>query len=152
MANHDPKPKLRPHRLRRILVRAFLFFWLVVLLDGYFTHLPIGDEGKRSPGEAVGILHVHTRVSHDGGGTLEGAIQAARNANLDFIAITEHNVAFNPSRLKQLPNDVMVLPGEEVSTPNGHFVVLGVNPGWRDANPHPTEELLHQAGKSGGIR
>jgi hypothetical protein len=152
MANTDRERKPRPHRLRRILVRAFLVFWFVVLLDGYFTHLPIQDLGKRSPGEVVGILHVHTRVSHDGGGTLEGAIQAARNANLDFITITEHNVAFDPSRLNKLPTDVMVLPGEEVSTPNGHFEVLGVNPGWRDANPHPTEELLQQAGRSNGIR
>ena len=74
MANHDPKSKPHRHRLRWILFRAFLFFWLVVLLDGYFTHLPISDVGRRSPGEVVGILHVHTRVSHDGGGTLEVGI------------------------------------------------------------------------------
>jgi len=72
---------------------------VVVLIDGYFTRLPIHDLGKRQPGEVVGILHVHTNVSHDGGGTLEGAIKAARDANLDFITITEHNVAFDPSRL-----------------------------------------------------
>jgi hypothetical protein len=30
--------------------------------------------------------------------------------------------------------------------------VLGIHPGWRDASPHPTEELLQQAGKAGGIR
>src|SRR4051812_43299116 len=152
MANPDPHSKPRPPRLRRILVRAFLIFWVAVLLDGYFTHLPLKDLGRRAPGEVVGILHVHTRVSHDGGGTLEGAIQAARNANLDFITITEHNVAFDPFRLNKLPNDVMVLPGEEVSTPNGHFVVLGIKPGWRDASPHPTEELLQRAGQTGGIR
>ncbi len=152
MANADSHPKPRPHRLRKILVRAFLVFWLAVLLDGYFTHLPIKDLGRRSPGEVVGILHVHTRVSHDGGGTLEGAIQAARDADLDFITITEHNIAFDPSRLDHLAHDVMVLPGEEVSTPNGHFIVLGVKPGWRDASPHPTEELLQQAGRSNGIR
>ena len=152
MANSDFHSKPRPHRLRRILVRAFLIFWLVVLIDGYFTHLPLHDLGKRQPGEVVGILHVHTRVSHDGGGTLEGAMNAARAANLDFITITEHNVPLDPSRLKQLPNDVMVLPGEEVSTPNGHFVVLGVGPGWRDELPHPTEELLQKAGQAGGIR
>src|SRR3954470_16393784 len=138
MANVDPHPKPRPHRLRRILVRAFLIFWVAVLLDGYFTHLPLKDLGRRAPGEVVGILHVHTRVSHDGGGTLEGAIQAARNADLDFITITEHNIAFDPSRLDHLASDVTILPGEEVSTPNGHFVVLGVHPGWRDASPHPT--------------
>jgi hypothetical protein len=152
MATTNIHSKPRPHRLRKILFRTFLVFWLVVLIDGYFTRLPIHDLGKRQPGEVVGILHVHTNVSHDGGGTLEGAIKAARDANLDFITITEHNVAFDPSRLKQLPTDVMVLPGEEVSTPNGHFVVLGVGPGWRDELPHPTEELLQKAGQAGGIR
>ena len=145
MANSDIHSKPRPHRLRKLLFRAFLVFWLVVLIDGYFTRLPIHDLGKRQPGELVGILHVHTRVSHDGGGTLEGALQAARDANLDFIAITEHNIAFDPSRLQGVPNDVMVVPGEEVSTPNGHFEVLGVNPGWRDDLPHPTEALLQKS-------
>src|SRR3954471_16874874 len=152
MANAEHHSKPRPHRLRRILVRAFLIFWLSVLLYWYFTHLPLQDLGRRAPGEVVGILHVHTSVSHDGGGTLEGATEAARNADLDFITITEHNIAFDPSRLQHVPNDVMVLPGEEVSTPNGHFEVLGVNPGWRDASPHPTEELLQQAGRASGIR
>src|SRR5262249_15419768 len=129
-----------------------LVFWLICLLDGYFTRLPLNDLSKRSLGEVVGVLHVHTRVSHDGGGTLDGAIQAARGAHLDFLTITEHNIAFDHSRLDHLPNDVIVIGGEEVSTPNGHFEVLGVNPGWRDASPHPTEQLLQQAGKAGGIR
>src|SRR5438270_5332949 len=136
MTKVDPHSKPRTHRVRKILFRCFLVFWLVVLIDGYFTHLPIHDPGKRAPGEKVGVLHVHTRVSHDGGGTLEGAIQAARDANLDFITITEHNIAFDPSRLNKLPNDIIVLPGEEVSTRNGHFEVLGIHPGWRDALPH----------------
>jgi hypothetical protein len=152
MTKADSHPKPRRSRVLRILLRAFLVFWILVLLDGYFTHLPIQDLGRRAPGELVGILHVHTRVSHDGGGTLEGVIQAARDARLDFVTITEHNIAFDRSRLNGLPNDVIVLPGEEVSTPNGHFEVLGVTPGWRDASPHPTEELLQRAGQAGGIR
>jgi hypothetical protein len=152
MANAGNQSKPHSHRLRKILFRAFLVFWIVVLVDGYFTRLPIDDQSKRSPVESVGILHVHTRVSHDGGGTLEGVLRAARNTNLDFVTITEHNIAFDPARLKGLPNDVLVVPGEEVSTPNGHFVVLGIRPGWRDELPHPTEELLQQAGKAGGMR
>jgi len=49
--------------------------------DRRILHSPsIHDLGKRQPGEVVGILHVHTNVSHDGGGTLEGAIKAARDA------------------------------------------------------------------------
>jgi hypothetical protein len=152
MANANTRSKPHPHRLRRILLRAFLVFWIVVLLDGYFTRLPIQDESKRSEADKVGILHIHTQVSHDGGGTLAGVVQAARASYLDFVTITEHNVAFDPARLKGLPTEVLVLPGEEVSTPNGHFIVLGVHPGWRDSSPHPTEELLQQAGKAGGLR
>src|SRR5438270_11187380 len=136
MTKADSHPTPRRWRFLRIFLRAFLVFWVLVLLDGYFTHLPIQQLGKRAPGEVVGILHVHTRVSHDGGGTLEGAIQAARTAKLDFITITEHNIPFDPSRLNKLPNDIIVLPGEEVSTRNGHFEVLGIHPGWRDALPH----------------
>jgi hypothetical protein len=146
------KSKSRPrHPLLRILFRAFLIFWLIVLIDGYFTHLPIHDFGTRPPGEEVGILHVHTTVNH-GGGTPDQVVEAARAANLSFVTITDHNIAFHRGMLKQQPTDVIVIGGEEVSTSEGHLLLLGVQPGWRDAKPHPAEDFMQAAGKLGAIR
>jgi hypothetical protein len=152
MPEQERKVKRRPrYPVLRILFRAFVVFWLVVLIDGYFTHLPIHDPGTRAPGEEVGILHVHTTVNH-GGGTPDQVVEAARAANLSFVTITDHNIAFHRGMLKHQPTDVIVIGGEEVSTSEGHLLLLGVQPGWRDANPHPAEDFMQAAGKLGAMR
>ena len=120
-------------------------------MDGYFTHLPIHDPGARPPGEEVGILHVHTTVNH-GGGSPGQVVEAAREADLSFVTITDHNIAFHRGMLKQQPTDVVVIGGEEVSTSEGHLLLLGVQPGWRDAKPHPAEDFLQAAGRVGAMR
>src|SRR4051812_15812217 len=152
MPEQAPKSRPRPrHPVLRVLVRVFLVFWLIVLIDGYFTRLPIHDPGTRPPGEEVGILHVHTTVNH-GGGSPGQVVEAAREANLSFVTITDHNIAFHLGMLKQQPTDVIVVGGEEVSTSEGHLLLLGVQPGWRDAKPHPAEDFMQAAGKLGAMR
>src|SRR3954463_4889320 len=152
MAEQERKPhdRRRPHVLR-IVFRAVMVFWVIVLVDGYFTHLPIHDPGTRPPGEEVGILHVHTTVNH-GGGSPDQVVEAARQANLSFVTITDPNIAFHRGMLKRQPNDVVVIGGEEVSTSEGHLLLLGVQPGWRDAKPHPAEDFMQAAGKVGAMR
>lgn len=38
-----------------------------------------------------GVIHVHSEISHDSEGTADEIIQAAREANLDFIIMTDHD-------------------------------------------------------------
>lgn len=66
-------------------------------------------------------LHVHTAASLDGLSSLEELSTAARAAGLDAIAITDHNLCTPvPQRL----NGVLLIPGCEVSTRQGHITGL----------------------------
>lgn len=66
-------------------------------------------------------LHVHTAASLDGLSSLEELSTAARAAGLDAIAVTDHNLCTTtPQRL----NGVLLIPGCEVSTRQGHITGL----------------------------
>lgn len=66
-------------------------------------------------------LHVHTAASQDGLSSLEELTAAAKAAGLDAAAITDHNLCTPvPRRL----NGVLLIPGCEVSTRQGHITGL----------------------------
>jgi len=81
-------------------------------------------------GEAwyAGDLHVHTLHS-DGSVTAAEAARAARAAGLDFVAITDHNNTTPQLETIDAPG-LLVISGEEVTTPGGHANVWGLE-GWR---------------------
>ncbi|WP_242345220.1 PHP domain-containing protein [Anaeromyxobacter terrae] len=81
------------------------------------VHADAAREGLR------GAYHVHTTAS-DGRGTLAEVITAVRDAGLDFVVVTDHNVRA-PERAEYV-DGVLVVPATEVSTPYGHVVALGV--------------------------
>lgn len=66
-------------------------------------------------------LHVHTAASLDGLSSLEELSAAARAAGLDAIAITDHNLC---TAAPQQLNGVLLIPGCEVSTRQGHITGL----------------------------
>jgi len=74
-----------------------------------------------------GVVHVHTRGSHDSPGTIAEVVAAARSAGVAWVAITEHT---DPGRLGPhgLIDGVRVLPGYEISTAGGSLLALGVIP------------------------
>jgi hypothetical protein len=78
---------------------------------------------------------VHS-VYSDGKLTPERLAADARAAGLDFIATTEHNTAdAHTAWHAHARDDLLVILGEEVTTPTGHWLALGVQPGqlvdWR---------------------
>lgn len=79
-----------------------------------------------------GDCHVHTQRSHAGELTPSRVAAAAREAGLDFIAITDHN---SPDTHDGWGSDPLVIPGQEVVTSTGHWVAVGLAPGqvvdWR---------------------
>lgn len=66
-------------------------------------------------------LHVHTVGSPDAHTKIEDLAKIIRERGLDGVAITEHN-NFNPPKL----DGVLIIPGIEVSTRDGHVIGLGV--------------------------
>jgi hypothetical protein len=93
-----------------------------------------GEEEVRRQGEGRqwyrGDLHAHSHHS-DGSAPLRDLVAAASAQGLDFVAVTEHNTI---SHLPLLPalttNELILIPGVEVSTYRGHANVWPVR--WPD--------------------
>jgi len=71
-------------------------------------------------------LHVHTNVSRDGESSVEEILKRAEEVGLDAIAITDHDSVDGAKRALACRSPVVVIPGIEVSTKQGHLIVLGV--------------------------
>ncbi len=71
-------------------------------------------------------LHVHTNYSKDGESSVEEILLQAEAEGLDVIAITDHDCVDGAKEALLRPSTVLVIPGIEVSTKQGHLLVLGV--------------------------
>lgn len=90
-----------------------------------------------APGWYRGDFHMHTAHS-DGSCDIRGkrepcpviqTVQAARNANLDFVAITDHNTITQLADIRALQASfprTLLIPGAEVTTFYGHANAIGV--------------------------
>jgi len=103
------------------------------------------DEGK-----ILGLkldLHVHTCYSSDAFTTLKQVVAYSKKRGLDGVAVTDHNTVKGALKLKT--RDILVVPGIEVSTLNGHLLGLNVT------TPIPAklgiEETIHRIHEAGGI-
>lgn len=131
MSPSDPpssaKRPSRPSRLLRATGPLLVVVGLPLIgaLGFGLVHpvLPVGPEARPSPGEWVGVLHVHTRAS-DGTGTVPEVVTAARGEGLDFVVVTDHNGFAEPA--SSYRDGVLVLIGEEATTDRGeHLLVIG---------------------------
>jgi len=74
-----------------------------------------------------GDLHTHTWHS-DGSAPLADLVAAAQAQGLDFVAVTEHNtISHLPLLRRQVPTDLLLIPGVEISTYHGHANVWPVD-------------------------
>lgn len=97
----------------------------------------------RGPGWFRGDLHLHSGHSDGSCDSRSGSrvpcpayrsIEAAAARDLDFVAITEHNTTSHAASLRELApyfDDMLLIPGREITTFQGHFNVLGVT-SWLD--------------------
>ncbi|HWS34713.1 MAG TPA: CehA/McbA family metallohydrolase [Actinoplanes sp.] len=72
-----------------------------------------------------GDCHVHSRKSHAGELAPAEIVAEARAAGLDFLAVTEHDAAADLAEW----TGMLIIPGQEVLTPRGHWLALGLPPG-----------------------
>jgi len=71
-------------------------------------------------------LHIHSNASPDGKCPVEQIIAKAKECGLDGIAITDHDSTEGAKRaLKIKKPGILIIPGIEVSTKQGHILVLG---------------------------
>ncbi len=78
-------------------------------------------------------LHIHTNYSHDGRDTVEKIIESAIAQQLDGIAICDHDTIAGSHAAREYVSrhnqDLIVIPGIEVTTAKGHLLVLGLETG-----------------------
>jgi hypothetical protein len=81
-------------------------------------------------GEALidlrGVVHVHTRVSHDSHGSIGEIIDAAHGAGVDFVAFTEHTRGATLAPASGEVEGVILIPGWELGVPGGSLLALGI--------------------------
>src|SRR5512137_1052983 len=95
-------------------------------------------------------LHIHSNYS-DGQASIKEIIEAAKMRGLDGIAITDHDtmkgIPAARRYIKEQKLDLLLIPGIEVNTSEGHLLVLGVDkPPQRKRSPEETIEEAHDLG------
>jgi len=96
-------------------------------------------------------LHIHSNHSSDSGLTIDDILKRAVEKDLDGIAICDHNTITGNflarKRAKDLNLPLMVIPGVEVSTTQGHLIILGARGSIPpDLSPQETISIARQTG------
>lgn len=96
-------------------------------------------------------LHVHTTYSGDSTITLSQLATRLKQLSLDAVAITDHNTSAAVAKAMRMADSLgaIIIPGIEVSTPQGDLIVLGFD------NDLPlrgnAEELVEEARGKGYV-
>jgi predicted metal-dependent phosphoesterase TrpH len=91
-------------------------------------------------------LHIHSNFSNDGRSTAEEIIESAVEKGLGCIAITDHN-SFEAYGLVKDNGKIIVIPGIEVSSEEGHILAYGIDRDIpRGMTIKETIDAIHEAG------
>jgi hypothetical protein len=74
-----------------------------------------------------GVVHVHTRVSHDSKGDIGELIDAAHDSGLAFIALSEHPYRARLRPARGVVEGVILIPGWEVRAAGASILALGID-------------------------
>jgi predicted metal-dependent phosphoesterase TrpH len=91
-------------------------------------------------------LHVHTIYSHDSLITLKDLFFYAKKRGLTAVAITDHDTVEGTLKIAK-ETDLLIIPGIEVSSRNGHIVGLNLQePVKKGLSADETVDKIHEAG------
>jgi predicted metal-dependent phosphoesterase TrpH len=98
-------------------------------------------------------LHIHSNYSTDSSLAVDDILKQAVSKGLDGIAICDHNTVEGSlcaiQRAKELNLPLLVIPGIEISTSDGHLLVIGIR---ENIQPGlPVLETIHIARQKGGV-
>jgi hypothetical protein len=111
-------------RVRRIASIAIL----AGVAGAWYVALPARAPfvgAQSAPAAVRGAIHIHTTRS-DGTGTVDDVAAAAARAGLNFIVVTDHGDGTRKPDPPQYRSGVLCIDAVEISTRDGHVVVLGL--------------------------
>ena len=120
-----------------------MFFVLAVWIRDAPRMVPIEAEGREG---VTGVFHAHTQSSHDASLPMGVVTQAAADANLDFLVLTDHDIQPPPEDT----NGVTVFSYSELSTGKGHVVQLGAQ-ALLSEEDRTSEDVLLRIQEQGGF-
>ena len=92
-----------------------------------------------------GVVHVHTRDSHDSPGQIGDLVEAARSAGVSWVALTEHTRPGAPAARGRV-RGVTLIPGYELRAFGGSVLALGVDALPQEREPIALVRAIHAAG------
>jgi len=93
-------------------------------------------------------MHVHTWHS-DSRASVDEVLDVAYRKGLDGVAITDHNIIDGALEAEKKSGDLIIIPGEEVTTLDGELIALGI----REPIPKglPARRVVKIVHSQGGI-
>ncbi|RMD50138.1 MAG: PHP domain-containing protein, partial [Ignavibacteria bacterium] len=101
--------------------------------------------------EYSGAVHVHSIFS-DGSGKIEDIIQAARETELDFVILTDHNtLRAKDEGYEKYYSKTLLLVGSEINDKQNknHYLALGIDKTF--STRQPAQSYVKKVKESGGI-
>lgn len=95
-------------------------------------------------------FHVHSQYSQDARGTLAELAAQARRKGLAGFAVTDHNTFRMADEIRKSKiDDLLIIPGMEISTAQGHCIAVGI----QAQVPHrkPLADTLDLIRDAGGV-
>jgi predicted metal-dependent phosphoesterase TrpH len=92
-------------------------------------------------------MHVHTVYSGDSCNTAQDILDACKRAGMDGVVVLDHNSTRGGREALALKSDILVIPGIEVSSAEGHILAFNVHEEIpRDRTVEETIDLIHAQG------
>jgi len=92
-------------------------------------------------------LHIHSVHSGDADQTVRDIIVRAKELGLGAIAVTDHNSLRGALEAMDLAEEILILPGVEVTSSEGHLLAYNVIEEIpRDLSPGETIDRIHDLG------
>lgn len=115
--------------------------------------VPAGWAPATGWAEYTAVLHVHSRYSHDGRGSIEEIAEAAARAGARVVFLTDHNTLAPLAEGKEgWYGETLVLIGAEVTTGAGYLLLFSAPATARvKARGFAIDDLVEQYRADGGI-
>ena len=92
-------------------------------------------------------MHVHTIYSGDSRSTVQDILDACKRVGIDGVVVLDHNSTRGGREALAMKSDILVIPGIEISSAEGHILAFNVNePIPRDKTVEETIDLIHAQG------